>query len=51
MEKGHAGLLQNHAWDLAPLSPQANVVIDRWVFKHKFNANVTLEQYKACWVL
>jgi hypothetical protein len=26
-------------------------VTGKWVFKHKFNADGTLEWYKACWVL
>ena len=30
---------------------RANVVTGKWVFKHKFNADGSLERYKARWVL
>jgi hypothetical protein len=30
---------------------QANIVTGKWIFKHKFSANGTLERYKARWVL
>jgi len=30
---------------------RANVVTAKWVFKHKFNADGSLERYKARWVL
>jgi hypothetical protein len=29
----------------------ANVVTDKWILKHKFKADGTLETYKAHWVL
>jgi hypothetical protein len=31
--------------------PQANVVNGKWISKHKFSADGTLERYKARWVL
>jgi hypothetical protein len=31
--------------------PGANVVTDKWIFKHKFKTDRTLKSYKACWVL
>jgi hypothetical protein len=33
------------------LSCWPNVVTGKWIFKHKFNSDGTLEWYKACWVL
>jgi hypothetical protein len=36
---------------LGATSPQANVVTGKWIFKHKFSADGTLEWYKARWVL
>jgi hypothetical protein len=34
-----------------PRPPHANVVTGKWIFKHKFHADGTLEWYKARWVL
>jgi len=47
MVEEHDALLQNHTWDLVPRPPRADVVTGKWIFKHKFNADGTLEQYKA----
>jgi hypothetical protein len=51
MLEEYDALLQNHTWDLVPRPRQANVVTGKWIFKHKFSADGTLERYKARWVL
>ena len=44
-------LQQNSTWELVPRPPQANIVTGKWIFKHKFQADGSLERYKARWVL
>ena len=51
MEDEFAALLQNGTWDLIPHPPSANIVSGKWIFKHKFHADGSLERYKAHWVL
>jgi histone deacetylase 1/2 len=51
MEAEYSALLANNTWDLVPRPPRANVVTGKWVFKHKFKADGSLERYKARWVL
>jgi hypothetical protein len=51
MEDEYAELLQNHTWDLVPRLPGANIVTSKWIFKHKFNVDGSLERYKVRWVL
>jgi len=51
MEEEHAALLKNNTWDLVLRPPRGNVVSGKWIFKHKFHADGTLERYKARWVL
>jgi hypothetical protein len=51
MEEEHVALLQNHTWDLVRRPPHANVVMGKWIFRHKFHVDETLERYKARWVL
>jgi hypothetical protein len=50
MEVEHSALVTNHTWDLVP-RPRANVVTGKWIFKHKFRFDGSLERYKARWVL
>jgi hypothetical protein len=51
MEAEYSALLTNKTWDLLPRPPQGNVVTGKWVFKHKFNPDGTLERSKARRVL
>jgi hypothetical protein len=36
-------LLYNNTWDLVPRSLEANVITDKWIFKHKLKANGSLD--------
>jgi hypothetical protein len=51
MEDEYAALMENHTWDLVPRPDKANVVTGKWIFKHKFHADGSLDRYKARWVL
>lgn len=51
MEEEFSALLQNNTWELFPRPTQVNIVTGKWIFKHKFRADGSLERYKARWVL
>jgi hypothetical protein len=51
MEEEFDALITNDTWDLVPHSIGSNVIIDKWIFKHKFNSDGNLEWYKTRWVL
>jgi hypothetical protein len=51
MEKEFAALIANNTFDLVPCPVGSNVVTGKWIFKHKFNSDGSLERYKAHWVL
>jgi hypothetical protein len=51
MEEEYTTLMSNGTWNLVPRPCGANVVTDKWIFKHKFKADGILERYKARWVL
>jgi histone deacetylase 1/2 len=50
MEQEYSALIGNSTWDLIPRPPKCNVVTRKWVFKHKFNADGSLERYKVRWL-
>jgi hypothetical protein len=47
----YEAVLSNSTWDLVPRSPGANVVTNKWIFKHMLKSNGSLYRYKARWVL
>jgi hypothetical protein len=47
----YEALLSNNTWDLVTRPHRANVITGKWIFKHKFRADVSLDRYKARWVL
>jgi hypothetical protein len=51
MEEECAAFHANHTWDLVQRPPQANVIIGKWIFQHKFHADGSFDRYKARWVL
>jgi hypothetical protein len=51
LEEEYDAYITNNTWDLVPHSTGSNVVTRKWIFKHKFNFDDTLEWYKARWVL
>jgi hypothetical protein len=51
MEEEFAALIANNTWDLVPRLIGSNIVTNKWIFKHKFNSDGSLEWYKAHWVL
>lgn len=51
MEDEYTTLMANNTWDLVPPLPNANVVTGKWIFRHKFQSDGTLDRYKARWVL
>jgi hypothetical protein len=51
MEEEFAALITNNTWDLVPRPVGSNVITDKWIFKHKFNFDGSLERYKVRWLL
>lgn len=51
MEEEYGALVANHTWELVPRPANANVVTDKWTFKHKFYSDGPLDRYKGLWVL
>jgi histone deacetylase 1/2 len=51
MADEHQALVDNGTWSLVPRPPRANVVTDKWIFRHKFHSDGSLARRKARWVL
>jgi len=47
----YKALIDNGTWRLVPRPPGANVVIGKWIFKHKYHSDGTLTRHKARWVV
>jgi hypothetical protein len=46
MQEEFEALQRNQTWKLIPYPPRANVITDKWVFKHRLPSDGTLECYK-----
>ena len=51
MAEEYQTLIDNGTWRLVPRPPGANVVTDKWIFKHKYHSDGTLARHKAHWVV
>jgi hypothetical protein len=47
MEEEYSALMFNDTCDLVLCPYNTNVVTGKWIFKHMFKANETLERYKV----
>jgi hypothetical protein len=47
MEEEFAALITNNTWCLITRLVSSNIVTSKWIFKHKFNSDGTLEWHKA----
>jgi hypothetical protein len=50
MNEEYSSLMKNQTWELVELPKDRKAIASRWHFRHKFNANGTLERHKARWV-
>lgn len=51
MTAEYGALLANDTWDLVRPPATANIVSGKWVFRHKFKSDGSLDRYKARWVM
>ncbi|GJZ17162.1 hypothetical protein Tco_0553285 [Tanacetum coccineum] len=43
----YKALIDNNIWVLVPRPPNVNIVCSMWLYKHKYNADGSLNRYKA----
>jgi hypothetical protein len=51
VEEEYAALMRNCTWELVPRPHGSNIMIDKWIFTHKFLSDGTIDYYKAHWIL
>jgi hypothetical protein len=51
MEEEYAALMSNYTWELVPQPHGSNIMIDKWIFTHRFLSDGTINYYKAHWIL
>ncbi|KAM0908576.1 hypothetical protein ACQ4PT_015368 [Festuca glaucescens] len=51
MQEEFDALQRNQTWQLVPRPRHANIITGKWVFKHKFHPDGTLDRHKARWVV
>jgi hypothetical protein len=51
MQDEYDALVNNGTWSLVPRPPHANVVLGKWIYKHKFHFDGSLARYKDRWVV
>ena len=52
MSDEYKAFMDNGTWSLVPRPPgRANVVSDKWIFKHKFHSDCSLARHKVQWVV
>jgi hypothetical protein len=51
MAEEYKALMDNGTWRLVLRPPHADVITDKWVFKHKYHADGSLACHKARWVV
>jgi hypothetical protein len=51
MQSEFDALKANDTWTLVPRPPGVNIITGKWVYRHKFLSDGTLDRYKARWVL